>query len=80
MRLGDIGQRIGRPDIRSQLAKFDQHPRFIELAPILTCKHEVIIRVLTPSLGDVLWLCDIDDRDQPVELRQHMWRASRCRC
>ncbi len=53
--------------LRPRLAALDQCARFIELAAVLSCEHEVVARVLAACLHHVR-LRGIDDRDDAAEL------------
>src|SRR5690606_17253597 len=74
----EISECIDSADVRPELTTFNQRGQFIELALVLPCEHEVITCILTPGFDEVLWLCDVHDRDDTAKLREHVWAVGQC--
>lgn len=73
-----VGKRIDSANVGPQLTALYQCAQLIKLAAVLSGENEVITRVLAPGLNDVLWLCNVHDRDHAAQLCEHVGATRQC--
>lgn len=73
-----VGKRIDSANVWPQLTALHQCAQLIKLAAVLSGENEVITRVLAPGLNDVLWLCNVHDRDHAAKLCEHIGATRQC--